>query len=398
MDLGVVGINSRAVAASAKRLGFTVHLVDYFRDLDVEADFCYPMQKNPYKPDLGVGYSPDGMVEYAVEKLAGIVDGLVVTSDIGCSPDLVRRLEKDFHLLGNNSKEVARAKDWGRIEKILRRCDIKCPKTKIIGSVSELNKSVLEMGFPVVVKPLIECVGIAPALIEDLQKLESWNEINGMSLGGKVLVQEFIQGEAVSSSLLCNREYTQALSANKQLIGLPEFGAMGFNYCGNIVPLGSELDDLIKEKSARLLSELKLKGSNGVDFILARDSLYFMEINTRFQDTFESVEGYCQINLLEEHLQALEGNIKAGNTGGRGLNRFGKGILYARNDVVAGDLAGIKDIGDIPRPGSVILEGEPLCSIYAKGRDVLSSLKEKAKEVEKQVRKTSQQDSRAVGI
>jgi predicted ATP-grasp superfamily ATP-dependent carboligase len=82
--------------------------------------------------------------------------------------------------------------------------------------------------------------------------------------------------------------------------------------------------------------------------------------------------------MLSEHLRALEGSVRAY---ARENGYFGKGIVYAREDMLVGDLRICGGLGDVPMPGSLVRGGEPVCSIYSEGAGqdaVLSSLMDKA--------------------
>lgn len=378
--IGVVGVNSRAVAASAKQLNFTVYLIDYFRDVDTQkaADVHLPLQKDLLNPRLEEEYSPGKLVDHAIEKLYGEVDSLLITSDLGCNPKLVKELGKYFKILGNNSKQVAEAKNWGTLKKIFGEVGVSYPETIITKSFRDIRDAADEIGFPVVVKSLVKGVEIVPALIRGPKDLEVYRDIK---FEEDVLVQRYIKGEVISSSVLSDGGEAVTLSVNKQLIGVREFGAeKEFVYCGNMVSLGSPDDEKISGLSSQLVSRLELTGSNGVDYLLTEDGvIYFMEVNTRFQDTLECVEKFRGINLVEEHLKAVNGEI--GISEKKSELCYGKGILYADRNLRVRDLTGIKDVGDIPPPGARIRKGEPVCSIYSSGvdsREVYGGLVDKA--------------------
>jgi predicted ATP-grasp superfamily ATP-dependent carboligase len=57
----------------------------------------------------------------------------------------------------------------------------------------------------------------------------------------------------------------------------------------------------------------------------------------------------------------------------RHLSRaVGKAIVFAREDLVAGDTSGWLfrgDVRDVPNPGDHIPAGNPICTVFADGRD-----------------------------
>lgn len=368
-EIGVVGINSRAVADSARKLGIKVYLVDYFDDVDVKAEKHYPMQSEPLKPNLEMEYTADRLVDDAIEKLSGEVSSLMITSEIGCNPRLIEKLEKHFNVLGNNSKQVEKAKKWRTLKKVLDEEGIMYPRTESARSYEEVRRILEKMKTPAVVKG----VGMPPRLIKEIEDMED------IKVEDEVLVQEYITGVEVSASVLGDGSRGVTLSVNRQLIGVKWLFAGELTYCGNIVPLGSRYEEKIAEKSAGLIEKLQLVGSNGVDYMISGDEVYFMEVNTRMQDTLECVEKYRKINLVREHLRSLEGNIDIPE---KAEGCYGKGILYAREKLRVDDLRRMDGVGDIPQKGSVIRENEPVCSIYASGNtqeEVLAQLNEKAR-------------------
>ncbi|MBN2013968.1 MAG: ATP-grasp domain-containing protein [Candidatus Altiarchaeota archaeon] len=375
-EIGIVGINSRAAADSARSLGLKVYLVDYFDDVDVKAERRYSLQSEPLKPNLEVEYTSDKLVDAAIEKLGGEVSSLITTSDIGCNPRLIEKLEKHFTVLGNNSGQVKKAKNWRTLKKALDEEGIRHPKTETARSTREIEKKLGEIKTPAVVKG----VGIQPRLIRGLEDMEGLKDLR---IEDEALIQEYIKGVEVSASVMADAEKTTTLSVNRQLVGIDWLFAKEMAYCGNIVPLDSMYDEKIAEKSAGIIDRLGLIGSNGVDYIISEDGLYFMEVNTRLQDTLECVEKYRGINMVREHLKALEGNTDIhGKAGGC----YGKGILYARERLRVEDLRRIDGVKDIPQKDSTIRINEPVCSIYASGNthdEVLEKLREKANLLDK---------------
>jgi len=348
--IGIIGINSRAVAESAKKLGFEVYLVDYFKDLDTRksADHVFSLQKDEFKPNLKEEYSQERLVEFAIDVLKDKVDSIILTSKVGCNYELIRKLENYFEILGNTTKKVERVKKWKRLKRLLKEVGVLYPETREFGE------------------------DIDPPYIA--RSSRTWNLVSGvvrsddelkMPESEDILVQRYIEGIPVSASVLSDGRRAITLSVNRQLIGIREFNAKELTYCGSIVPLESNLNGKIAEISERLISNSGLVGSIGVDFTISDGEIYFMEINPRFQDTIEGVEKYLGINLVKKHLGALDGNLEIHGGGDR---CHGKAILFADGKYRVGDLR-IANVGDIPANNAIIQKNEPICSIYAEGRN-----------------------------
>jgi predicted ATP-grasp superfamily ATP-dependent carboligase len=87
-----------------------------------------------------------------------------------------------------------------------------------------------------------------------------------------------------------------------------------FRYSGNITPLDenkySYCFDEIKNISEEVISNFNLIGSNGADMIINNDNqVYIIEVNPRFQGTYECIESSLGINMLESHIKACEGEL-----------------------------------------------------------------------------------------
>ncbi len=118
------------------------------------------------------------------------------------------------------------------------------------------------------------------------------------------LLQEYIEGDSVSSSFLSyNNHDITMVTTSEQIIGSKMLGASEFIYCGNITPLINSNPKLVNI-STKISKMYKLVGSNGIDFILHNNNVYVIEINPRIQGTFECVENSFQMNLAKAHIDA----------------------------------------------------------------------------------------------
>jgi len=413
--IAVIGANARALAESAKRAGYETYLVDYFSDLDTlkSADHVFSMQKNPLKPNFRKEYSREKLVDFAIEKLRGRVENVLLASSIGSDYRMIEKLKNYFKILGNNSVQVRKARDWKVLMKIFDRLKIKYPETLIFDGFDSINYT---FAFPFIIKPSTEkefkteLINNESELNNFLYEIKEKFKINNKKLHGKILIQEFISGTPVSSSILSNGKDSVTVSINRQLIGIDKLNAPGkFTYCGHVTPinLNSNLKSKISEISNKIISELGLVGSVGIDFVISGNEIYFMEINPRFQDTLESVERLASLtlmrikdsrynkislkssyrdissqarkyrnkNLVEKHLESLDGKLDQRNNQNHPEKYFSKGILFAEKIIKIGNLSNISDISDIPREGAIIQEKEPICSISASGKEESEAVK-----------------------
>ena len=166
-----------------------------------------------------------------------------------------------------------------------------------------------------------------------------------------------------------------------------DLGNDTFEYSGNILPLDensfelfndnqtnidlNQLTDEMNNVSEDLIREFNLIGSNGVDFVLDNQGeLKVIEINPRFQGTYELVENVLGINLLDAHIKACEGEI----INIQNPNQYSvKKIIYARKQVDIGNL-NIPNVFDIPYEGVKIEKDQPLVTIISSEKNLETAL------------------------
>ena len=232
---------------------------------------------------------------------------------------------------------------------------------------------------------------------------DNWNQLNNtemmienISLENYIL-QEYIEGENVSSSVLSTKDEARNL-INTRLITANDLGNDDYAYVGNIVPLDensfnalnsknkttttkskkyskdeiAELNREMKEVSEDLIKEFKLIGSNGVDFKIdtQKEDLKIIEVNLRLQGTYQLCENSLGINMLDAHIKACEGElIEIPKPKQYSIKK----IVYAPKDVIIRDLK-IRNLYDIPHNGEIIEKDNPIATIICSNKDLKTAI------------------------
>ena len=220
--------------------------------------------------------------------------------------------------------------------------------------------------------------------------------IENISLENYIL-QEYIEGENVSSSVLSTKDEARNL-INTRLITANDLGNDDYAYVGNIVPLDensfnalnsknkttttkskkyskdeiAELNREMKEVSEDLIKEFKLIGSNGVDFKIdtQKEDLKIIEVNPRLQGTYQLCENSLGINMLDAHIKACEGElIEIPKPKQYSIKK----IVYAPKDVIIRDLK-INNLYDIPHNGEIIQKDNPIATIICSNKDLKTAI------------------------
>ncbi len=243
------------------------------------------------------------------------------------------------------------------------------PRTFYVSDIDEaleINENYPDIQF--ILKPLQGSGGYNINLLN--------NDMNIEFNHGEFILQEYVSGINLSSSVLSSKNESKTI-VNSRLLTMNDFAdENSFIYVGNILPLTDKsimakvndinrLTDEMNKTSESLIDKFNLIGSNGVDYIYNEKGLYVIEVNPRIQGTFECVEKAFGINMLEAHIKACVGKII--DIPEAKYYTYKK-IIYspARNKYSPLDL---DNIYDLPHIGSITEKGEPLLTIIDKDND-----------------------------
>nr|MDO8099555.1 ATP-grasp domain-containing protein [Candidatus Njordarchaeota archaeon] len=377
----VIGFNARPIASSAKRAGFTVLAVDYWGDVDLakSADDIETILKQAAgeRPREELSKPVCELLVECAGKISarhhGKVDFILVGSGLDDRPDLWGKLAESAPILGNSTKTLKRARNRFELYSTASKLGIPSPVTSEASSVEECLRASDRIGYPVILKPPGGGGGMGIRLANNDSEIRNiYSGEMRPKFGKKVFIQQYIEGEHVSASIMGDGDRCTVVTVNEQLIGLDELGARApFIWCGNVVPLSTSMDDTrvkaIASAAKALGQELGLVGSNGFDFVLRSEdnAPVIIECNPRFQGTLECVETALEINLVREHVNACRGKLR--NRFPRASEYVTKMIVFAKTECLASDISAIQGVGDISPKGVTFMQGDPICTIHRTG-------------------------------
>lgn len=362
----LIGIDTRSMLNSALKLDYDIYSTSYFSTSDTPT---IKNQKIVLKEEDGEScgvfedkfdskYILDISKDYIDE-----VDYIIPISGISPS-DFSKKNQKK--ILGNTqTKEIEdKFKFYKKIkDKFLT------PETFILNDVDEaceISNNYSDKQF--ILKPLQGSGGYGVQIVNNEMEFE----LNDT----RFIMQEYVNGISLSSSVLSNKNDAKTI-INSRLLTMNDFEKNNsFIYVGNILPLTSksimadvnDINRIIEEmenNSEKLAHEFNLIGSNGVDYILNENGLYVIEINPRLQGTFECVEKALGINMLDAHIKACQGEIIEIP---EAKYYSYKKIIYSptRNKF---EKIHLENIYDLPHIGSITEKSEPLLTIIDKNKD-----------------------------
>lgn len=365
----VIGVNTRPIVKSAKALGMRTIAVDCFGDVDLMAcaDFLFSVK------DLEWGGEPKRPMKECLFELSMSaletheVDAILIGSGMEHDRTYLKELDKRAEIIGNKISNFELCDDKEKLFGLADELGIPHPPTKRVRSLDKALRVAEDIGYPIVLKPAFGGGGIGIKLVTSPEELKSsFEKVLAFGDGETMYVQKYIRGIDASASVLSNGVESRCLTINEQIIGDRRLGVpRRFGYCGNVIPLDArpELASRIAEYSEMICREVGLLGSNGVDFVLSGEP-FLVEVNPRFQNTLDCLEGLLGINLVREHILSCRGELSEYP---KPRSCSAKLILYAKKDFRVPDLRKFRDLVDIPREGSIIKKGRPVCSVLKFG-------------------------------
>lgn len=363
----LIGINTRSMIESGLKLNYTIYSTSYFSTSDVPSiENQKIILDESINPDCGVfedKFSSENILNVSKDYLDE-VDYIIPIS--GISPnDFEKKHQKK--ILGN--KDISKVEDKYRFYKEIRN-EFLTPETFYVNDVDEaveIQKNNPEVQY--IAKPLKGSGGYNTNLLNNQSQLQ-------LNCDEKLIVQEYIEGINLSSSVLASENEAENI-VNSRLLTQHDFEKNSqFKYVGNILPLTEKsilapvkntdaINREMADTSEKLIRNFELIGSNGVDFILNKNGLYVIEINPRIQGTFECVQQALGINMLEAHIKACQNEIIAID---KAEYYSYKKIIYSPKTVKYKKID-LNNLYDMPHLGSITQKDEPLLTIIDKDKD-----------------------------
>ncbi|MGB8275724.1 MAG: ATP-grasp domain-containing protein [Alphaproteobacteria bacterium] len=346
----IAASSGRALAASARRAGHRIAVLDLFCDTDLAAltGACAKVSR----ASAG-GFDEDSLLEAAL-RLAPPNDSpewaFVYGAGFEARPQLIDRMAAGRTLLGNTGAVVAAAKDPVRLNAALDRLGLPYPETRL--------DPPRDRDGPWLVKQVGGAGGIH---IRYARPDEAEGE--------RRYYQRFVEGRAVSAQVLGTKDGVTCLGFSEQWPG-PGSLAAPFRFGGAVAPaeLSGALARKLEDAGCRLADLLGLVGLNSVDFIVddGAEAFHVIEVNPRPGATLELFERAFGASLFALHLRAAGGETLEPPALPAATAAHASAILYADEAFAFPDgFVWPEWTADRPAGATRIGQGEPVCTVFA---------------------------------
>ncbi len=345
----IAAASGRALAASARRGGYTPLVADFFGDEDTLAAAGAHVRL----PDgLTHGMCSDGILA-ALERLARVEKpaGIVCGTGFEDRPALLVAIARRWRLLGNGADVVVRAKDPRALAEFCRDCGIPHPALSLRPPADPAGWLMKRRG------------GAGGRHIRAAVHSDTADEA--------FYFQRRVEGRPVSALVVADGRRALVLGFSEQWCS--PTADHPFRYGGAVrpAPLARTAADAMIAAVQRLVPKLSLVGLNSADFLIDGRSIQLLEINPRPGATLDIFEPDDD-SIFAMHIAACEDILPAKAPGFEQAKA--SAIVYAERHIPAFPaLDWPAWAADRPGVGTAVAKGDPLCTVFARAASAASA-------------------------
>lgn len=234
--------------------------------------------------------------------------GVVVQFGGQTAINLADKLAKyGVKILGTSLEDLNRAEDRKEFEALLNKIDVPQPKGKTATSAQEALDNARDIGYPVVVRPSYVLGGRAMEIVYNDAELENYmNEAVKASPEHPVLVDRYLTGKEIE---------VDAISDGETVIipGIMEHIERAGVHSGDSIAvyppqtLSQDVIDTLEAYTIKLAKGLNIIGLINIQFVLAHDGVYVLEVNPRASRTVPFLSKITEIQMAQLAMQAIMG-------------------------------------------------------------------------------------------
>ncbi|SEW01628.1 carbamoyl-phosphate synthase large subunit [[Clostridium] fimetarium] len=211
-------------------------------------------------------------------------------------------------IFGTGAADVDAAEDRELFDKILEECEIPRPAGGTVYTCEEAIKVANRLGYPVLVRPSYVLGGQGMQIaISDEDVTEYMEIINRIQQEHPILVDKYLVGKEVEVDAVCDGE-------DVLIPGIMEHIERAGIHSGDSISvypaqtLSIKTIDTIVEYTRRLAKALHVKGLINIQFIVANEEVFVIEVNPRSSRTVPYISKVTGIPIVELATRVIVGN------------------------------------------------------------------------------------------
>ena len=283
----------KELVIESKRLGLEVIAIDKYDDAPAmqiaDHSFVMDMSNKQLLKKIIKKYEPD----------------FVVPEIEAFSIEALKELEEEGINIVPNARTVEITMSRNKIRDLaFKELKIKTARFNYVYKFEDLVEKSVEIGFPLLLKPLMSSSGKGQSLVKKKENLlEAWNEASHNSRGNivGVILEEFIKFDYEFTLLTVRTE--NGVNIFCEPIGHEQLNG-DYQCSWQPMELNKSLIDKAKNITNKILDNLNGSGIYGVEFFIKENEVIFSELSPRPHDT-------GMVTLVSQNLNEFELHVRA---------------------------------------------------------------------------------------
>ncbi|MEP9356775.1 ATP-grasp domain-containing protein [Xanthobacter sp. KR7-65] len=347
MDIALIALSARPLAASAARAGFAALSFDLFADLDTCAHTarCVRVHKKN-----GSAFDGDDLIQ-ALHSLAPAGLPVVLGGGLEDDPQLMARIAERNPILGNAPQTVQVLKDPLALAALCAHLHIPFPEVAVDAAAAAA------LGAGAVLEKKIGGAGGAHI------RRRPAGDLSPPSAGH--YLQREVEGDSLSVLLLANGSAARLIGASRQWRAKDAEHPFRYGGAAGPVALPEPFGAAMCQGALNIALACGLVGLISMDFVVGPDGWFLVEVNPRLGATLDIFDVDPMPPLLGLHLAACGGRLPESLP--IPSEAHAAGVVYAGRDLVVPKDAWPDYVADRPPAGAAVMRGAPLCTVRATG-------------------------------
>lgn len=244
--------------------------------------------------------------ELTFERVMDIIDleipnGVVISMGGQIPNNLAMKLHRmGVPVLGTSPVKIDNAEDREKFSSLLDKIEVDQPRWAMLSTISEINKFVDEVGYPVLIRPSYVLSGAAMNVVSNHDQLEHFLQMAAnVSKEHPVVVTEFIeQAKEIEIDAVANKGKMVAYAISEHV----EFAGVHSGDATIVFPpqkLYIETIRRVKRISREIAEALEITGPFNMQFLAKDNDIKVIECNLRASRSFPFVSKVMKINLID---------------------------------------------------------------------------------------------------
>ncbi|MDA5392859.1 carbamoyl-phosphate synthase large subunit, partial [Staphylococcus aureus] len=254
--------------------------------------------------------------------------GVVVQFGGQTAINLADKLAKHgVKILGTSLENLNRAEDRKEFEALLRKINVPQPQGKTATSPEEALANAAEIGYPVVVRPSYVLGGRAMEIVDNDKELENYmTQAVKASPEHPVLVDRYLTGKEIEVDAICDGETVI-------IPGIMEHIERAGVHSGDsiaVYPPQTLTEDEIatlEDYTIKLAKGLNIIGLINIQFVIAHDGVYVLEVNPRSSRTVPFLSKITDIPMAQLAMRAIIGEKLTDMGYQEGVQPYAEGVF-----------------------------------------------------------------------